>query len=290
MLTGHNHSQCNTKEPPINPSVQTKPLAIIIVQIIFLGRDKEVFVQQQQARNRQHMSFTNPHCALLGRACGSSADRAGRPKLGCSDMPFPLYGNLTACCSLHLSHTGFPLYSSKKVKPCLAFDIFPWDLSAGVWGWGTLVFFKRCLISGKYPLIIMPLYLFINFLSPWCFPSTEGSGGTELAGGFPSLNPLPAPRKLKAALHHLPSWATYTHSISYSWISSKNDLSIYILLPFPAAQRRRADRAVIAAGAEGFPSNCPVQRRHRGRGRHTRLQSNRAGHRRSSRHPRGARN
>lgn len=90
MCTEHNHSQCNTKEPLINPSVQTKPLAITIAKIIFLSRDKAVFVQQQQAINRQHVSFANPHSALLIRACGTSADRAERPKLGYSDTLFPL--------------------------------------------------------------------------------------------------------------------------------------------------------------------------------------------------------
>lgn len=44
MFMEHNHTPPNIEEPLINPSVQTQPLAIIIAKIIFLSRDKEVFV------------------------------------------------------------------------------------------------------------------------------------------------------------------------------------------------------------------------------------------------------
>lgn len=83
----------------------------------------------------------------------------------------------------------------------------------------------------------MPLYLLIKFLSPYHFPITEGSGGTELAGGLPSLDPLPAPKKPKAALHHMHSQAPlYTQLFFFlERVPSTNDLSIPILLPFPAA-------------------------------------------------------
>lgn len=74
MLT--EHSQCSIKEPLSNPSEQTKPWAVIIAKTIFLSRDEEVLVQQQQAINRQRVSSVNPHSALLRRACSTSADSA----------------------------------------------------------------------------------------------------------------------------------------------------------------------------------------------------------------------
>ena len=98
-------------------------------------------------------------------------------------------------------------------------------------------FKKTCLTSGRYPLIIMPPYLLIKLLSPWRFAIREGSGGTELSRGFPSLNPLPAPRKPQAASHHLRSRAhLYAQRFFFlEGIPSTNDFSTPILLLFPAA-------------------------------------------------------
>lgn len=62
----------------------------MIAKIIFLSRDEEVFVQQQQAINRQRVSFVNPHSALLRRACSTSADSTEWPKLGYSGTLFSL--------------------------------------------------------------------------------------------------------------------------------------------------------------------------------------------------------
>lgn len=125
MLTEHNHSQCSIKEPPINPSVQTKPRAVMIAKIIFLSRDEEVFVQQQQAINRQRVSFVNPHSALLRRACSTSADSTEWPKLGYSGTLFSLCFLWTWLC---IALTAFahliPFAFFKKLKACLASEIY----------------------------------------------------------------------------------------------------------------------------------------------------------------------
>lgn len=145
MLTEHDHSQCSIKEPLINPSVQTKPRAVIIAKIIFLSRDEEVLVQQQQAINRQHASFVNPHSALLRRACSTSADSTEWPKLGYWGTQFSLcslwtwlHAALYSLCTLDflcilepdcaLLFTAFalliPFAFFKKLKACLASEIY----------------------------------------------------------------------------------------------------------------------------------------------------------------------